>query len=114
MHGHFMDTYKLSTFAGAMHRTLVGSRVRQHDAAPHRHGVQESVRNTAHTNSAQRGKLQSAAPAIPGAKEMGEWHGRLAERERTAPQAKPPAGREFGCSAPTYNYSKQNPDKEFM
>ena len=30
----------------------------------------------------------------------------LAERERMAPQAKPPAGRRFGSSAP--NYSKQN------
>ena len=33
---------------------------------------------------------------------------RLAERERTAPQAKLPAGRGFRGSAP--NYSKQNPD----
>ena len=30
----------------------------------------------------------------------------LAERERMAPQAKPPAGRGFGGSAP--NYSKQS------
>ena len=37
---------------------------------------------------------------------------RVAERERTAPQAKPPAGRGFGSSAP--NYSKQNLNKVSM
>ena len=38
--------------------------------------------------------------------------GTVAERERTAPQAKPLAGRGFGASAP--NYSKQYLDKELM
>ena len=59
-----------------------------------------------HTNSAQRGKLQSA-PALPGSKEMGG--GTVSQ---AAPHAKPPAGRGYGGSAP--NHSKQNLDTEFM
>ena len=81
MHVHFMDTYKLSTFAGAMHRTLVGSRVRQHDAAPHRHGVQENVRNTAHTQTVHSEESCKAQHRRFRARKRwgGGWHGRLAE-----------------------------------
>jgi hypothetical protein len=81
MHVHFMDTYKLSTFAGAMHRTLVGSRVRQHDAAPHRHGVQESLRNTAHTHKQCTARKVAKRSTGDSGRERdgGGWHGRLAE-----------------------------------
>ena len=53
--------------------TLVDSQVQQHEVAPHRHGVQASVRITAHTNSVQqRGKSQSA-PARLSMKEIEVW-----------------------------------------
>ena len=70
MRGHFTDTYMLSTFAGAKHRTLVDSQVRQHDAAPHRDEVQAGVQITAHTQTVNSEEFQSA-PATPSAKEKG-------------------------------------------